>query len=85
MVSALEAVKNGMPVKRAATAYGVPRTTLRDRVSGNVEHGTKPGPSPYLSNAEEIANILVDVAKVGYGKSRSKIKRLAEKRLVIKF
>ena len=80
MVSALEAVKDGMPVKRVATVYGVPRSTLRDRVSGNVEHGTKPGPSPYLSNAEEteLANVLVDVAKAGYGKSRSEIRRLAE-------
>ena len=80
MVSALEAVKDGMPVKCATTVYGVPCSTLTDRVSGNVEHGTKPGPSSYLSNAEEteLANFLVDVAKAGYGKSRSQIKSLAE-------
>ena len=68
MVSALEAVKDGKPVKRAATVYGMPHSTLRDQVSGNVKHGTKPGPSPYLSNAEEteLANFLIDVAKAVY-------------------
>ena len=73
-------------VKRAATVYGVTRTTLRDRVSGNVEHGTKPGPSPYLSNAEEteLANFLVDVAKAGYGKSRARLNVLLKTWLMIK-
>ena len=58
----------------------MPRQTLRDRVSGRVTHGTKPGPKPYLSSTEEkeLGSFLVDVAKAGYGKSRSQIKRLAE-------
>lgn len=58
----------------------MPRQTLRDRVSGRVTHGTKPGPKPYLSSVEEhkLGNFLVDVAKAGYGKSRKQIKELAE-------
>ena len=65
---------------RAACEHGVPRQTLRDRVSGKVIHCTKPGPKPYLSPVEEkeLANYLVEVAKAGYGKSRSQIKGLAE-------
>ena len=37
-----------------------------------IEHGTKPGPSLYLTNVEEteLANFLVDVPKAGRGKSR---------------
>ena len=47
MEAALEAVKKGLPVRKAATQFGVPRTTLQDRVNGKVEHGKKPGPKPY--------------------------------------
>ena len=80
MVSAMEEAERGMPVKRAARLFGVPRSTLRDRVAGNVKHGTNPGPVPYLTNAEEaeLAGFLVDVAKAGYGKSRRDIKWIAE-------
>ena len=80
MVSAMEEAERGMPVKRAARLFGVPRSTLRDRVAGNVQHGTNPRPVPYLTNAEEaeLAGFLVDVAKAGYGKSRRDIKWIAE-------
>ena len=77
MLAALDAVKCGAIVLRAAQQHGVPRQTLRDRVSGRVTHGTKPGPKPYLSSVEEkeLGSFL---AKAGYGKSRSQIKGLAE-------
>ena len=52
MLLAMEAVNNGTPIQCAARLHGVPRSTLRNRISGRVEHGRKPGPSPYLSNAE---------------------------------
>ena len=81
MQAALDAVKSGVSVLRAAREHCVPRQTLRDRVSGRVIHGTKPGPKPYLSSVEEteLAHFLVDVAKAGYGKSRSQIKGIAER------
>ena len=84
MVSAMDEVERGMPVKRAARLFGVPRSTLRDRVAGNVKHGTNPGPVPYLTNAEEaeLAGFLVDVAKAGYGKLRRDIKWIAKMWLV---
>ena len=44
MLLAMEAVKNGTPIQRAAKLHGVPRTTLHDRTSGRVQHGRKPGP-----------------------------------------
>ena len=53
VVGALEEVERGMPVKCAARLFGIPRSTLRDRVSGNVKHHTKPGPTPYLTETEE--------------------------------
>ena len=54
MVMAIEAVKEGrMGVNHAAKEHGVPRTTLKDRLSGRVEHGKKPGPIPYFNSNEE--------------------------------
>ena len=80
MVSAVEAVKRGMSVLRAATLHGVPRTTLQDRVKGRVKHGDKPGPNTYLTPAEEeeLASFLMEVARVGYGKTRREVKLLVE-------
>ena len=33
--------------------HGVPKSTLHDRISGNVTHGDKPGPDQLLSPAEK--------------------------------
>ena len=52
MTGVIEAVKGGMGVNRAAKEFGVTTTTLRDRLSGRVTHGTNPGPKPYLSSQE---------------------------------
>ena len=53
MLAALEAVKHGTSIKRAALEHGIPRTTLSDRHLGKVIHGTRPGPQSYLSQKEE--------------------------------
>ena len=76
MVAALKAVKGGESILRAARTYGVPRSTLQDRVHGKVTHGVKPGPRPYLAPAEEkeLSMCIVDVTKAGYGKTRKKRK-----------
>ncbi len=44
MVEVLKAVNEaGMGINRAALEYGVPRTTLKDRLSGRVIHGKNMG------------------------------------------
>ena len=76
MMAALEEVKKGKySVNRIATMYGVPRSMFKDRVTGRVTHGTKPGPCPYLTRNEEemLAQHLVQVAKIGYGKTRKQV------------
>ena len=40
----MRAVQGGMSTTRAAVEYGVPRSTLHDRISGRILHGVKPGP-----------------------------------------
>ena len=81
MVGALKEVKRGKySINRVAYMYGVPRSTLKDRVTGKVKHGTNPGPRPYLNKEEEkkLANHLVYVAKIGYGKTRKQVSMLVE-------
>ena len=54
MSSAIEAVTSGsLGVNRSALQYGVPKSTLKDRIAGRVKHGTKPGPVTYLETKEE--------------------------------
>jgi len=64
MCAAIEAVKNGTSIYRAAVEQGVPRMTLQDRISGRVVHGVKSGPKPFLSSLEErdVAEFLVQTA-----------------------
>ena len=45
MLAVMNAVKHGeMGLNEAATAHGIPKTTLKDRISGKVTHGINPGP-----------------------------------------
>ena len=81
MLNALEVVKKGSSIKRAAEEYGVPRSTLQDQVLGNVEHGKKPGQQSYLNVKEEkdLAKFVEVVADIGFGKTRKQIKSMVEK------
>ncbi len=80
MLAALEAVKSGSSIKRAALQHGVPRSTLQDRFNGRVVHGTNPGVRPYLERDEEkeLCDFLVTVGEIGYGKTRRQVKDIAE-------
>ena len=79
MIAAMNAVKGGGHIKRAAEEHGVPVSTLRDRISGRVVHGTKPGPGPYLSSTEEaeLSSFLQPCSKVGYGRTRTDVMGIA--------
>ncbi len=73
MLDAMNAVrKDGVGVNAAAAQFGVPTTTLRNRLSGRVVHGNNPGPVPYLSPTEEseLVEYLHSTSRVGYGKTR---------------
>ena len=80
MTGAIEAVKEGMGVNCAAKEFGVPATTLRNRLSGRVTHGTNPGPKPYLSSQEEdeLAAYLTSTSKAGYGKTRRQVMNIVQ-------
>ena len=80
MEKAMEAVKTGTGINRATMECGVPRTTLKDRMSGHVEHGINPGPLPYLNKEEEkeLAVFLKKCASIGYGKTRKQVLAFVE-------
>ena len=69
-----------MSRNRAAEAYGVPKSTLKDRLSGRVENGCRPGPKPYLQPDEEgeLTTYLLTAASIGLGKTRHEVMRIAE-------
>lgn len=84
MEHAMEAVKSGkMGQNRAARVFGVPISTLKDRISGRVKHGTNPGPSPYLTPKEEseLHDFLVKVASIGHGKTKREVITIVERTL----
>ena len=76
MIEAIDSVKSGkMSANKAARVYEVPSSTLKDRLSGKVKHGTNPGPSPYLTREEEteLHDFLVKSAEIGCGKTRREV------------
>ena len=82
MDPALKSVMSGtaVSINRAARDHGIPPTTLKDRLSGRVVDGTKPGRVPYLSSGEEaeLEEYLTQSTKIGYGKTRRQVKAIAE-------
>ena len=50
------------------------KTTLKDRITGRVKHGTKPGPVANL-DPSELVNFLFECSRMGYGRQREKYYR----------
>ena len=79
MVEAMKAVKAvQFGVNRVALEYGVPKTTLKDRLNGRVIHGTNMGPTPYLTYEEEkeLVRFILNCSRMGYGKTRGELLRI---------
>ena len=85
MLKALRALRlEGCSVRKAALDYGVPKSTLRDRVSGRVSHGVLSGPARYLSEEEEdeLVRFLLGCASVGYPKTRKQVLSLVQRHVL---
>ena len=56
------------------------RTTLYDKHTGRVVHGTNPGPQPYLNKAKKakLHDFVVVMGQIGYVKTRRQIKDIVE-------
>ena len=86
MLRALNAVREGQSIRRAALEYGLPKSTLGDRMSGRVTHGTLSGPPRYLSSdeEEELVRFLLGCSSMGYAKSRKEVFALVQGLVVAK-
>ncbi|OWF49330.1 Ligand-dependent nuclear receptor corepressor-like protein [Mizuhopecten yessoensis] len=76
MEEAVRAVKDGeMSVRLAAERYGLPKSTLYDRVSGRFNLETKPGRKPVLdiTTENQIINSVTENAEKGFGLSRQQL------------
>ena len=70
---AYEAVKTDrMTLRQASEVFGVPKSTLHDRLTGKVLFGSHSGPSRLMSEREEeeLVSFLIHCASVGYPRSR---------------
>ena len=80
MDKACEAVQAGkMSIRMAAEQYGVPKSTLHDKVAGKAPMNTKSGSKTYLTDEEEasLVEFLIGCASVGYAKSRREVQAIA--------
>jgi hypothetical protein len=81
-----EVMAKKMSIRRAAEEYGVPRTTLQDRVSGKIPLHANRGHRRLLTDPEEkaLANIIVGCAFIGFAKSRQDILAIVQRILQTK-
>jgi len=74
-------LRNRLETTETAARHGVPCSTLKDRLSGRVIHGTKPGPKPYLTTTEEeeLKGHLINAANMGLGKTHWDVLSIVKK------
>ena len=73
MQAAVAAFKAGrISFRNAASQFNVPKSSLRDRVTGRVIHGKKNGAKTKLTQTdkEKLAAYLIETSKQGYGKRK---------------
>ena len=75
--TAVKAVQGGLSVRQAAAAFGVPKSTIGDRMSGKHEIHVEHGRPPHIPR--EIENMIVDAVKMaarrGIGLTRKQVLR----------
>lgn len=66
--------EEGLSYRKAAAQYGIPRSTLHDRVTGKAM-SAKRGPPTVLTAAEEqmLADWALHMADIGYGRTREQL------------
>ena len=87
MTGAMKAVADGLlGINKAADEFGIPRSTLKDRLLGKVVHGARSGPSPYLSSVEEdeLVKFLLTCTDIGLPKTRMEVIGLVTKAVIKK-
>ncbi|XP_055527923.1 uncharacterized protein LOC129720460 [Wyeomyia smithii] len=73
---ALEMVRRGVFVRYAAKVYGIPQSTLRDKINYKYPGNSSPGKSPILSQEEEakIEKWAISVARAGFPVTKNQLR-----------
>ena len=72
MASALKEVSNGMSIRKAAEMFGVPKSTLSDRVTGKVKPDSTWGKNSHLTLTDEVELISAATNRADKGIGFSK-------------
>ncbi len=82
-----DVISGANTLRRAALEYGVPRSTLSDRVTGKVCPGAVSGAPRYLDDdeEEELVEFLIGCAEVGYPKSVREVRAYVDSMLADKY
>ena len=69
---AVNACHRGMSIWKAAEFYGIPKSTISDKLNGKMLMGWKKGPPVKLSLELEdrIEKWIIHMARIGYGQIR---------------
>ena len=81
IANALQAVRqDGMKHGTAAKRFGIPKTTLLDRLKGRVADHSKMGAPTILTTAEEqkLCRFIEESARLGFPLQRNDFKRLVK-------
>jgi 4-hydroxybenzoate polyprenyltransferase len=83
---AIEDVANGKPKKLAAREWGVPESTLRNRIKGSENHSIAAESQQRLSKVQEdhLANWVLTQEALGVPLTHAQIKEFAQRLLTIK-
>ena len=87
MKGAYAAVKSDeYSVRDASIMFGIPYSTLHDRVTGKVQFGSHSGPRRFLDDAEEteLVNFLCGAASMGFARSKKEVICIVEEVLAAK-
>ena len=75
-----------LSISEASARFGIPYSTLCDRVRGRVKFGSHSGPKRYLNDSEEaeLVNFLCGAASMGFARSKKEVLCIVEEVLATK-
>ena len=83
---AYEEVKSELSIRHAAERYGIPKSTLSERITGRVQFGSHSGPQRYLSDEEEreLVSFICLSVRIGYAKTKKEVLAIVEQVVALK-
>lgn len=75
MIAAVEAVREGASIREASAKFGVPRSTLGDRITGRIAVEARPGKDPVIpiDIEDKMVEKAFSCANQGFGVSKKNV------------